>query len=321
MIIYLHGPDTYRSRTKMRELIDRFRGQADPSGLNIDILDASDQTIGDLANAVGAAPFISNKRMIVAQGFLTKFSKAEDQAKLDSLLNKETDNVLLIWESEDKPVRGRRKADSQLVTKLKKEKYAQAFSVMNPAQATAWVQAETVKRKGKIDYATASQLVAAVGTDTWQLHNELEKLLAYSGQNEIKIADIEELTQAQVDADIFALTDALGRKNRKNALALIEQQFAAGTAPLELLGKIVWQFKNLLLVRDALDSNPGYPVPAQLANELGLHPFVVKKTLPQAAKYNLGELQSAYAQLLEIDKQLKQSGEPRVLFTKLAASL
>jgi DNA polymerase-3 subunit delta len=114
------------------------------------------------------------------------------------------------------------------------------------------------------------------------------------------------------------LTDALGQKNKKAAVKLIANQFKSGVAPTELLSKVIWQYKNLLLLKSFVEKNgPGYPS-QRLSYQLGLHPFVVKKTIGQVKNYELHTLKKIYRQLLKIDHKIKTSqADPEVLFDLL----
>jgi DNA polymerase-3 subunit delta len=59
-----------------------------------------------------------------------------------------------------------------------------------------------------------------------------------------------------------------------------------------------------------------------LAKKLGLHPFVVKKSLPFIKRYTLTELKNIYQQLLEIDTKTKTGlGSPDLLLDILVGSL
>ena len=112
----------------------------------------------------------------------------------------------------------------------------------------------------------------------------------------------------------------MGQKNKPLALKLISDQLKSGVSPIELLAKIVWQFKNLLLVKE-FSENFGFGYQTErLTSRLGLHPFVIKKSQEQAKFYSLPDLKKTYLQLLETDYKLKTSQiDSEVLFDLLIA--
>jgi DNA polymerase III delta subunit len=69
--------------------------------------------------------------------------------------------------------------------------------------------------------------------------------------------------------------------------------FEKGEDEIRLLGMFVYQFRNLIKVKSAPLEN------------LGLHPFVLRKTREQAKNFSFEELKKIYYQLLTIDFDIK----------------
>ncbi|MFA5022335.1 MAG: hypothetical protein WC508_04620, partial [Patescibacteria group bacterium] len=89
----------------------------------------------------------------------------------------------------------------------------------------------------------------------------------------------------------------------------------SGKMPTELLAKITWQFKNLLLLKSFTEQNGGGYPSERLGYQLGLHPFVIKKTMGQIKNFDLTKLKKTYQHLLNIDYKIKTSQtDPEVLF-------
>ena len=74
--------------------------------------------------------------------------------------------------------------------------------------------------------------------------------------------------------------------------------------PLPLFGMIVRQFRLLIQVRELLDENPGLSID-EMASEIGVHPFPIKKITPQAKLFNLPQLKRIFHQLSELDQAIK----------------
>ena len=235
------------------------------------------------------------------------------------------ETIIVFWESGagDKPAKKSRskisaKRSSLLLARLRQEKYAQEFDLLNEAEVYRWATAEIKKRGGEIQPPALRLLTDLVGNDLWQLNSEIDKLLAFSQGLEITATAVEDLVKTKLDDNIFKLTDALGQKNKKLALKLIADQLSSGTSPTELLTKITWQFKNLLLVKGFSEQNGGgYPA-NRLTYQLGLHPFVIKKTMAQTRFHQLDDLKKIYQRLLVIDYKLKTSQiDAQVMFDLL----
>ena len=53
--------------------------------------------------------------------------------------------------------------------------------------------------------------------------------------------------KARADFNIFALTDAIGARKKRDAWVLYHKALAAGMVPEEIFFKLVWQMKTMLL--------------------------------------------------------------------------
>ena len=325
MIILLYGPDTFRSRQKLKGLKNKFINEVDKQGLNLAVLDGAKLDTAEFENAIATPPFLAKKRMVVIEDLISKNKGQKIQKEILETLSKNNldDTIIIFWESkigETKTKKSKTSArrSNLLLQRLKTEKYVQEFKLLNPYETTRWVNEEIKKRKGKINSQAAAMLADFVGNDLWQLNSEIEKLLAYCNNKEIKVEDIQNLVKTKIDDDIFKLTDAVGQKNKKLALKLIADQFKNGLLPTELLSRLNWQFRNLLLVKSFAEQNgDGYP-DNRLAYQTGLHPFVVKKTMAQARNHDLASLKKSYSQILAIEHKIKTSQvDPAVLFDLL----
>jgi len=114
-----------------------------------------------------------------------------------------------------------------------------------------------------------------------------------------KSEETKEFERAKVKekpADNFALIDAIGARDIKKALIYLNQTLAEGGEPHAVLGQIIYQFRNLLKVKD---------VPAADLVKIGLHPFVARKTSQQVRRFELEELKRIYQRLTELDTKSK----------------
>jgi len=328
MIIFLYGPDTFRSRQKLKELKNKFIAEIDKAGLNITNLNGEDLDVAEFERSTSAMPFLAKKRLVIIENLIAKNKGQKIQKEILEILAKNhlDDTILIFWEGDLEAGKTKKPARSKTTTRrsqllfdrLKKEKYCQCFPLLDLPEVKKWLAGEVKNRDGKIDSDAAALLTDFVGNDLWQLNSEVDKLLAANRGGKITAEGVQLLVKTKLDDDIFRLTDALGQKNRSLALKLIADQLQSGTGPTELLSKIIWQFKNLLLVKSFMEKNGAGYNDSRLNYQLGLHPFVIKKTLAQAKHHDLKNLKSVYRQLLNIDYKIKTSAtNPEVLFDLL----
>ncbi len=324
MIIFLHGPDTYRSRQKIKELKEKFIKEIDKSALNIQILDGQKLEASEFENAVFTSPFLAKKRLIIIENLISKNKGQKIQKEILETLNKNNlnDVIIIFWEGEISQDKSRSKISKKrtnlLFNRLSQEKYAQEFSLLDMSSSTCFAEQKIKSQGKKITPQALRLLVDLVGNDLWQMSSEIDKLAAISKDNPISEENVKSLVKTKLDENIFNLTDALGQKNKKLALKLISDQLKSGTTPAELLSKAIWQFKNLLIIKEFSEKNGYGYSPTSINYQLNIHPFVIKKTMAQIKNHQLADLKKIYASLLEIDYKLKTSQiEPEVLFDLL----
>ena len=87
----------------------------------------------------------------------------------------------------------------------------------------------------------------------------------------------------------FALTDALGKRDKKQLWVLYQKALMHGLVPEELHGTLFWQVKSMILARTS-----------RSADEAGLKPFVYNKAKGFAGNYSEGELENLSKGLVKV---------------------
>lgn len=319
MIIVLSGADTYRSRERLKQLREAFVKKYDPSGLNVRQFESAGLTFEEFESAVTSHGFLSSRRFVVVERPFDIDQKAQRQM-VDLFLEKKVpaECIVVFWIGDEPAKKSRKGAKSgkaetagqPLANVLKQADTHEAFEVLSPNDVESWIQKFVKHRGGTIDRAAVSHLAAAVGSDLWLAANELTKLL-HQQSGRIDAAAAQASIAAKEEENIFAFTDALSRKDGRQALQLLEQQFDAGANALYLVSMLTRQVRILLSVGDVMSAEPN---PATIATRLKLHPFVVQKSLQQVRKFSQSELLVAHDALVEVDRKLKSTREnPRAL--------
>lgn len=308
MIIYLYGEDTFRSKQKVREFKEKFIREKDNSKLNTAEADGAKVSLGDLKQQITAAPFLAEKRFLAVSNLSENKKIIDDVLEFLAEEKKHKDTILIFWEETPD---GRSKVHKF----LSKQQYVQEFKSLDDNSLGRWILEEVKKRGGQINPLAMRLLISYVGNNLWQLSNELDKLLAYKNGAEIKKEDVEELVRTKFDDNIFGLVDALGNKNKKIATSLLDNQLSFGSSIGYIISMLIRQYRILLQVQEYIGETSD-----AVARKLKLHPFVVKKAMVQARRYNFEELKNIYGQLLNIERKTKTtSWNPELLVDLLIA--
>ncbi len=98
-----------------------------------------------------------------------------------------------------------------------------------------------------------------------------EKVQLFEGKEEKK----------KPDFNIFSLTDAFGKRDKKNLWVLLQKAVASGAVPEEIHGILFWQLKSMLVASTA-----------KTAGEAGVAPFVFTKAKSFLKNYTEEELKT-----------------------------
>lgn len=116
-------------------------------------------------------------------------------------------------------------------------------------------------------------------------------------------ATLEEFASGKVDTrpafNIFALGDALGKRNKKELWVLYQGAQTAGLEPEEICGTLFWAVKNMALMKQA---KPG--------DDCGLSPFVAPKSRTFAKNYSQEEITNLSRALIVRYHEAHRGGEP-----------
>lgn len=314
MFYLFHGEDEYRRSLELETMKAKL---GDPTTVDLNTTELSGRRLSqdELVFACDALPFLAEKRLVVVHDLAARFerkagatrSRPEQESaflkRLEEYLNTLPDTTRLVF-VENRKI-GARNPVHRIVSKSE-QGYEREFTPLRAGELSRWIVEEVTEKQGQIDPAAVSLLAAHVGNDLRLLDHEIEKLLTYvGGERPITAADVERLVSYVQEANIFHMVDALGRRDTRRAMELVEKLLDDGQHPLYLLRMITRQFRILLQIKELLAKGTSS---ADMRALLGLHPFVVEKTTKQAPNFSLSQLEAIYHRLLELDVAVK-SGE------------
>jgi len=347
MIIYIYGEDDFRSREQLKKMVAEFKQKRDPQGYNVVFLYCAKIEPSKVFSEIMSAPFLAEKRMVVLENILSNNDKeflgemvervqnchserSEESLKLQAKKDPsipQDDNatgmttkkgfpestIIIFYQSENL---SKIKEVKELDVLLQKEKFAQEFKALSGSELSNWVKKEVEARGGKISVPAQSFLAQNSGQDIWRLNSLLDQLVAYAGDKEIGIKDTELFLDEKVDDNIFNMVDAIVAGNKSLAFKLLEKQRQMGQDEMYLFLMILRQFRILLQLRSAYEENENARSD-DLAKQLGIHPFVVKKSWSSVKRFSLAQLKVIYTKLLEIDFKTKTGLAPQALLLDL----
>ena len=292
MILFLYGPDTYRSRQKLNEIIEHYK-KIHKSGLNLRYFDCQETDFQDFRDEIRQISMFKEKKLVILTNIFLS-PEFKDNLLKNGETFEESDIIILIYVENQIPEK------EPLISFLKKYAKSQEFELLKGQKLKNWAKKEFKKYQAEIDPSALEKLIEFVGNNLWRLSNEIQKLVCF--KKNIKIKDVELLVKPKIETDIFATIDSLALKNKKQALELIHQHLEKGDHPLYLLSMINFQFRNLLIIKDLIEK---YKSPCLLTKITHLHPYIVKKSYSQAQKFTIQELKKIYQKIFQVDLSIK----------------
>lgn len=305
MIIFLYGQDSYRISQKLNELIQGYKAK-NPSGLNLINLDLAEDRVEDFFESARSGSLIPEKKLIILKNIfradsetLLKFLKFQNLSKRDDIIL-----VIIALGGPDK--------DKLFECLIKKPNQVQNFKTLKTYEVKSWVK--QFSNSLGIDFTgeAIDLLILNCGLNLWRLDGEIRKLANFLIKGIINKSQVEELVVPSANYNIFRLTDALAKKNKKMAIEALYIAFDNGEKPTELLGLLAWQIRNLLRFK----SNP------DKSSNLKLHPFVLGKIRESAGFFSVDELNAILSKIIDLDLAFKTGDlNERVALSLLIAEL
>jgi DNA polymerase-3 subunit delta len=301
MIIYLFGPDSSRLQETLSQMKEKFTRERDPQGLNLVELRIDESDVSDIVEQLYATPFLAEKRMIVLRDLIGLGTKELHSTLHEHLIrgNDVKDRIVIVTDGAVSP---RATASKELQAFLESQPYSQSFGQLEGRALQDWIIKEVSNRLGTIDVPAATLLSAHTWNNSIELSHVLDQLIAYVSGKSITARDAAIFIPQQPEDDIFALIDLVVKGNAKEAIERIRDQYRLGKDASYIFSMLLRQYRIMLDIADVFDRNM-----TPDAKAMGIHPFVLKKTIPLVQRMTMKDIQSRYAMLVDMDRQMKTS--------------
>ncbi len=286
MLYFLHGPDSYRSRRRLNEIVAEFEKKTG-AGLAITRFDVEEHP--EMVFAVGRTASLFHQKELFCIERLSETGAREKEYVENKLGSwaKARDITVIIWEA----IIDRGDALSKKI-----EKHAtktQEFKMLAASALDRWIAAEAHERKIRLTHEEQGILLARSRGDLWAISNELDKVSFGSKLD----------TVLEGEANIFAFTDAFLARPR-SAFRPLSHLLQDGHEPVVILATLAGSFRSLATVWWGMRSGK-----LKSATKT-LHPFVVKKYSELARTLTPTSLARAYEDLVLADVSLKTGKLP-----------
>jgi DNA polymerase III delta subunit len=193
------------------------------------------------------------------------------------------------------------------------------------AELAGWARQHAASLGISIEERAASLLAERVGGAIWEtdvergeqtrvIDSELRKLTTYAGERPIGVQDVELLTADTRPASVFAITNAIDRREPAAAASALRRAIDEGQPVLRIMASLQGRISDLIVARDLVDR--GVP-PTDLTRLVGRgNARVAERVVEAARRYRPVELERMLRGLFEADLAIKSNDiEPEAAVT------
>lgn len=315
MFYILHGDEEFLrseevARLKAEILSD---GMGD---LNITTLDGRRVDLRELMDLCSTLPFLTQRRLIIVEGLLQRLEKrrgngdeadatpapvGDEAERLAAYLPTMPDTTRLVFV--EAKILGARHPILRLAAK-QQSGYVRVFRRLGGSDLQAWLRQRATEKGAELEGAAAALLPTYTGNDLRRLDAELEKLAALAGyQRAITADDVRALVTPDVENEIWNLVDALGHRQGRTAMRLLQEAFQQRKHELYLLTMFARQVRLILGAKDLAEQGQN---PEEIRKTLRLPgKYPVHKLLQQSRRFTMEELEAMLGRVLDVDQAIK----------------
>ncbi len=296
MIYLLYGTQNYLIDEKIKEIIKENKIDK----YNIEQFDLENNSIREIIDSSNTLSLFADKKiLIIDNSFIftgsTKKIDEKDILLLDNYLDNINDNTIIIFKVNNEKLDSRKK----IVTKIKKVAKIIEFNKLLDINS----KIKELFEPYKIDNNVIKYFIDRVGTDMELISKEIEKIKTYKDQDKnINENDITNLTNKNINTDIFYLLDNILNNNKEKAIESYNEMIKIGEEPIKILVMLANQFRLIYQVKEL--SKKGYRE-YDIMDILDQKQFTIKKAVERISKYKDTELLKYINDLAELDINIK----------------
>ena len=294
MTYLLYGTNDYL----INQEIEKLKEKNNITDNDVTRYDYTEALIKDIIDDATLVPLFSNKKMIIVDNstIFESTSKKEDTVVLEKYLSSTNDFTILIFIDKVDKLDERKK-----IYKLLKDN--NSVIECNTLNINNLVKEKF--ENYKIDASTITKFINRVGTNPYNLINEIEKLKIFKINEKVITDEDIKFASKNIEDNIFDLINYIVNKNSEKVIDIYNDLLSRGSEPIAILVLIANQFR--IILQSKLLYYKGY-TEKDIASTLSIHPYRVKLAIQNSRNYSNELLIEYIDKLATLDYEIK-SGE------------
>ncbi len=270
----------------------------DEKGFNQSILYGNDVEMSAVIGMAKQFPMGAERQVVIVKE-AQHLSRAIDQ--LESYAENPQPSTVLVFNYKGKTLDKRKK----LYKTLQKNSVLLETKKFYDNQIPDWIESTAKELGMELENKSKFMMAEFLGADLGRIYNELQKLKIVAEDGKITPEIIERNIGISKDYNNFELRNAIETRNAEKAFRIIKY-FSQNPKdnPLVVTLSVLYQtFSNIIIHHSLTDKSQ-----ANVAKELGIHPFFVKDATTAAKNYPLKKATRIISLLREADVKSKGVG-------------
>ncbi len=295
----LWGPEDYL----IADFTGLLRGACVGEGMedfDVKRLDGPLPSADDVEEALNAMPFFGGRTFLELRGFDVNKCRDEKMSKLMEDIP-EWCTVVITLPAETVP-------DGRLsfIKLLKKHGKAVEFTAQDAGLLYRWMARRFDFWGKSADRAAMDRLLFLSGDLMNRLIPEIDKICAYAREERVTVADVEAVAHHIPEADAFEMTNCIAAGDYDGAAHFLSELLAGDREPVEIMGTIGWQVRQLYAAKVAESTGLG---PAFVKEILGItNDYRLRKLMETARRFSLAALTNDVRLVAEYSLKTREQG-------------
>ena len=258
--------------------------------------DCSTNSFSDVLDEISMPSLFSNLKIVLVNNLDISKLSSSDYLEFSKFLDSHDKTVYLIVIVSKVDMRSKN-------YKLFKDNFTlYDFTKESNIDVTSYLSELVSEYKIKISREVSDYFLSVVGTDIYNIKNEILKLSLYANGREITYKDIDLLVTPNVLYAVYEFTNAVLDNDYSKIVSMYQKFLSDGLTGDYLIVSLANAFRQSLIIKLMHEDGKSN---LSIANEIGKKEFYVKKMLERLYKYTIDDLKRYIIRLAEIDRNYK----------------
>ncbi len=164
------------------------------------------------------------------------------------------------------------------------------------------------------------RLLFKTGNDFSVIRSEMEKLALFLPPGgETGVEEVDSVISSGEGLDVWALADAVGKRNEGEAQKILHDLIASGEKPVQIVGALWYNMIRLAWCRNMLDSGLEH---SEIGKRMKLRPWMLRNYLSKALSFSRDEYVPILKTLFDLDIAVRTRGKDvEAVFSRALAEM